>query len=167
MFNPRNEITETTIPNIAFKLKGDEDNWITPKFECGLLPGTKREELLKDGTIVEGIITVDEVKRARKVRRLGLFSTREVLSWCQVRCTGWNAQSDVFQWCERSFRCVRRNSMRMYFAILLSNRSPFYLCELCIVNLSSRDAHLEERLSKPHKANPLFLLFLLFLHSSL
>ncbi|GAA5826693.1 hypothetical protein JCM5353_000083 [Sporobolomyces roseus] len=66
MFNPRNEITETTISNLAFKLSGDNPRWITPRLECGLLPGTKREELLKDGTVVEGIVRIDQMKRAQK-----------------------------------------------------------------------------------------------------
>jgi len=73
MFNPRNEITETTISNLACKLSGDDPRWITPRLECGLLPGTKREELLKDGTVVEGIVRIDQVKRAQKVRRFYAF----------------------------------------------------------------------------------------------
>ncbi|MFW5802291.1 MAG: aminodeoxychorismate synthase component I [Verrucomicrobiota bacterium] len=58
LFNDRGEVTESTIANLALEIDG---TWFTPPVECGLLPGTMRRHLLENGTLVERILTVDEV----------------------------------------------------------------------------------------------------------
>lgn len=65
LFNPAAEITETTISNIAFRLGSAEERpFTTPRTECGLLEGVMRAELLERGEVVEGIVTLAEVKEA-------------------------------------------------------------------------------------------------------
>ena len=59
--NTRGEITESTIANIAVKLDG---RWVTPALDCGLLPGVGREMALEDGWLAEGVVTVDDLRRA-------------------------------------------------------------------------------------------------------
>ncbi|GAA97100.1 uncharacterized protein L969DRAFT_96979 [Mixia osmundae IAM 14324] len=49
MYNDRNEVTETTISNIAFRRSADDQVWVTPSASCGLLPGVQRQELLDTG----------------------------------------------------------------------------------------------------------------------
>ncbi|MEA5115127.1 MAG: aminodeoxychorismate synthase component I [Geobacteraceae bacterium] len=77
--NERGEITEGANNNIVI-LRGKET--LTPKMECGLLPGTFRQVLLNAGEIREGIITFHDLKSAdeiylinsvRKWRRVYLF----------------------------------------------------------------------------------------------
>jgi para-aminobenzoate synthetase / 4-amino-4-deoxychorismate lyase len=65
LVNERGEITETTITNVAV-LRGS--GWITPALRCGLLAGVKREELLADGSIVEGVIRRDELAPGERIR---------------------------------------------------------------------------------------------------
>ncbi|GAA6063922.1 hypothetical protein JCM10212_003540 [Sporobolomyces blumeae] len=65
LWNPRGEITETSISNVAFRFGGDASaEYVTPRRECGLLEGVQRAELLERGEIDEGVVTVEEVKRA-------------------------------------------------------------------------------------------------------
>ncbi|KAG0151216.1 hypothetical protein CROQUDRAFT_719963 [Cronartium quercuum f. sp. fusiforme G11] len=62
MYNEFNQITETTISNIGLRTKGSiNEPFITPKSSCGLLPGIQRDILLKDGVIIEGIITLHQL----------------------------------------------------------------------------------------------------------
>lgn len=61
LYNTSSEITETCIANFAL---GD----LTPETGCGLLPGMMRAEKLEKGGLREGKITVEEVKKAAKVR---------------------------------------------------------------------------------------------------
>jgi branched-subunit amino acid aminotransferase/4-amino-4-deoxychorismate lyase len=63
--NERDEITETTITNIAVFRGGA---WITPALSCGLLPGVFRAELLARGDIVEGIIHPDDLVLSDPIR---------------------------------------------------------------------------------------------------
>ncbi len=58
LWNRRGELTETTIANIAF-LRGGV--WYTPPLRCGLLPGTLRAALLREGRIREGVLRRDEL----------------------------------------------------------------------------------------------------------
>jgi para-aminobenzoate synthetase/4-amino-4-deoxychorismate lyase len=64
LFNERGQVTESTIANLAVK---KDDLWITPKVECGLLPGVMREELLERKEIQEGIITLDDLKASKSI----------------------------------------------------------------------------------------------------
>ncbi|MEF3698311.1 aminodeoxychorismate synthase component I [Desulfolutivibrio sp.] len=76
LFNERGRITETTIANVAVQRGG---RLVTPPLADGLLPGVFREELLRQGEIVEGSIGVDEVRAAGTVR---LFNS--VRGWMQA-----------------------------------------------------------------------------------
>lgn len=58
LFNERGEVTESTIANLALELDG---TWFTPPVECGLLPGTMRRHLLENGTLVERVLSLDDV----------------------------------------------------------------------------------------------------------
>lgn len=64
LWNPRGEITESTICNVAVRREGD---WITPPVSCGLLAGVEREERLSRGELREGIITREELLRATEI----------------------------------------------------------------------------------------------------
>lgn len=71
LLNPASEITETTISNIAFRFGSAEGGpFITPKTDCGLLEGVMRAELLEKGELVEGVVTLAEVKEAAKVSNI-------------------------------------------------------------------------------------------------
>ncbi|CEQ38794.1 SPOSA6832_00241 [Sporobolomyces salmonicolor] len=72
LFNPRQELTETTIANAAFRFSPTKP-FITPRADCGLLEGVQRAELLEKGEVVEGVVTVEEVRKAAEVR---LFRAR-------------------------------------------------------------------------------------------
>ena len=61
-WNEEGQVTETTIDNIVVRLS--EDDYVTPPVDCGLLAGTYRRELLKQGRIREQVISVAELKRA-------------------------------------------------------------------------------------------------------
>ncbi|OAV96701.1 hypothetical protein PTTG_08493 [Puccinia triticina 1-1 BBBD Race 1] len=71
MYNESRQITETTISNVAVRRKRqpafskDENGliypWITPRLSCGLLNGVRRQFLLKQHEIVEGIIMLDDL----------------------------------------------------------------------------------------------------------
>ena len=65
LINERDEITETTITNIAVFRDGQ---WITPALSCGLLPGVLRAELLSCGEIVEGIIHPQDLHSSDPIR---------------------------------------------------------------------------------------------------
>jgi branched-subunit amino acid aminotransferase/4-amino-4-deoxychorismate lyase len=65
LINEREEITETTIMNIAVLREG---RWLTPRVSCGLLPGVMREELLERGELVEGVIRAVELHPGEQIR---------------------------------------------------------------------------------------------------
>jgi branched-subunit amino acid aminotransferase/4-amino-4-deoxychorismate lyase len=60
LFNQNGEITETSIANIA--IEKEPGVWVTPRVECGLLPGVFRRHLLESGQVQEGIIHIDDLK---------------------------------------------------------------------------------------------------------
>jgi para-aminobenzoate synthetase/4-amino-4-deoxychorismate lyase len=64
LWNPRREVTESTIANIVIELGGER---VTPPVECGLLPGVFRARLLATGQVRERRITLDELRAARRV----------------------------------------------------------------------------------------------------
>ena len=55
-------VTDTTISNLAFF---DGKKWLTPK--TPLLKGTKREELIKKGKLIEADISKKELKNFKKI----------------------------------------------------------------------------------------------------
>jgi branched-subunit amino acid aminotransferase/4-amino-4-deoxychorismate lyase len=65
LINERGEATETGIANIAVLRNGQ---WVTPAISCGLLPGTRRAQLLEEGAIVEGIILAKDLVPGETVR---------------------------------------------------------------------------------------------------
>jgi len=69
MYNEKEEVTETTIANIA--VETESGDWLTPPLSCGLLPGVQRASLLSSGELREGVITVAQlVAAAASGRRL-------------------------------------------------------------------------------------------------
>lgn len=80
LWNEKEEITETTIANIAVEIDG---SLLTPPVACGLLPGVYRSHLLKQGKIKEQIIRIQDLK---KIRRLFLInSVRGVWEPTEIR----------------------------------------------------------------------------------
>jgi len=63
--NERGEITESAIANLAIRRL---DHWVTPSLECGLLPGTMREELIEMKKVREGIVRVEELVTGEVIR---------------------------------------------------------------------------------------------------
>ena len=61
LVNDRGELTESTIANLAVRLEGV---WVTPPIDAGLLPGTYRTVLLREGRLIERPVTIDELGRA-------------------------------------------------------------------------------------------------------
>jgi para-aminobenzoate synthetase/4-amino-4-deoxychorismate lyase len=61
LVNDRGEVTESTIANVAVRLGG---SWATPPVEAGLLPGTYRDVLVREGALLERRITVEELRSA-------------------------------------------------------------------------------------------------------
>ena len=72
-WNERGEVTEATIANVVALLDGV---MLTPALDCGLLPGTLREHLLREGRIREGIIRVEDLPRCT-----GLWLINSVRGW--------------------------------------------------------------------------------------
>ncbi len=64
LWNEKGEITESSMANVVIRKDG---KLITPPVECGLLAGTFRAHLLKSGEIEEGIVALDDLKRAEAV----------------------------------------------------------------------------------------------------
>jgi len=62
--NDAGHITETCIGNIVIKI---DEKFVTPAIDCGLLPGIYRKKLLEQGVIVEGYITLVDLKRAEEI----------------------------------------------------------------------------------------------------
>ncbi len=64
LYNERGEVTESCIANVVVELDGKK---VTPPVSCGLLAGTFRDELFESGEIEEGIVMLDELKRADSI----------------------------------------------------------------------------------------------------
>ncbi len=62
--NRKGEVTETSIANIVVEKDG---RLVTPPVSSGLLPGTFREKLLRDGTIEEKVLTKEDLAGADTV----------------------------------------------------------------------------------------------------
>ncbi|MCX6064474.1 MAG: aminotransferase class IV, partial [Chloroflexi bacterium] len=73
LYNERGELTETTIANLVVELN---DQLYTPSISCGLLGGTFRSHLLKQGKIQEKVLTPDDLTRATN-----LFLINSVRGW--------------------------------------------------------------------------------------
>ncbi|MWC27604.1 aminotransferase class IV [Paenibacillus sp. MMS18-CY102] len=64
MYNEKNEITEFTRGNIVIEL---DSQLVTPPYECGLIPGVLRSQLLNSGVLQEKKLSFTDVKRASRV----------------------------------------------------------------------------------------------------
>ncbi len=64
LWNTSGDITETTIANVIVRIG---DALYTPPISCGLLAGTYRERMLRDGQISERKIHVDELTGADEI----------------------------------------------------------------------------------------------------
>ena len=64
LWNPGGQVTESTLGNVVAEIDGRR---LTPPVSCGLLAGTFREQLLDEGVIEEGIITIDQLRTASRV----------------------------------------------------------------------------------------------------
>jgi len=67
LVNDRSEVTESTIANLAVRLG---DVWVTPPIDAGLLPGTYRSVLLREGALIERPVTVDVFRGAEELALL-------------------------------------------------------------------------------------------------
>jgi para-aminobenzoate synthetase/4-amino-4-deoxychorismate lyase len=64
LVNDRGEATESTIANLAVRIGG---RWVTPPVDAGLLPGSYRGLLVREGTLEERRVTVAELRGADEV----------------------------------------------------------------------------------------------------
>jgi len=64
LVNDRDEVTESTIANLAILLDGA---WVTPPVGSGLLPGTYRAALIRDGALRERAVSVGELRGAPEI----------------------------------------------------------------------------------------------------
>ncbi len=77
LWNEGGEVTETAIANVVVRRDG---RLITPALDCGLLPGTLREELLERGVIEEGRIDKNELKGDSEI-----YLINSVRQWRRAR----------------------------------------------------------------------------------
>ena len=80
LWNPRGEITESTIANVVIRRHG---RLLTPPVSCGLLPGVYREHLLASGRIHEAIITREDILQAE-----ALYLINSVRGWIPAEVIG-------------------------------------------------------------------------------
>jgi para-aminobenzoate synthetase/4-amino-4-deoxychorismate lyase len=64
LVNLRGEVTESTIANLAVNLAG---TWVTPPADAGLLAGTHRAVLVREGRLTERPVTIDELRGASEI----------------------------------------------------------------------------------------------------
>lgn len=63
--NERDEVCEGTITNLFVTLRSGRR--VTPPLSSGLLPGVLRQRLLDNGRVVEEVVTVRDLRHARKI----------------------------------------------------------------------------------------------------
>ncbi len=73
LWNEQRQATETSIANIVIEKNG---RLITPPVSCGLLPGVFRTHLLETGQVEEGIVTLDDLRQAKRI-----FAVNSVRKW--------------------------------------------------------------------------------------
>jgi para-aminobenzoate synthetase/4-amino-4-deoxychorismate lyase len=64
LINDRGEVTESTIANVAARIDG---TWVTPPLDAGLLPGIGRAIALEVGRLIEGVLTIEDVRTANEI----------------------------------------------------------------------------------------------------
>ncbi len=87
LWNPRREVTETTIANLVLELDGRK---VTPRGEAGLLPGVFRRWLLSRGEIREAWVGLDDLRRATR-----LWTINSVRKWRLARLVDEDGERDV------------------------------------------------------------------------
>lgn len=65
LWNDDGELTECTRGNVAFRF--DDEGWVTPALDCGLLPGIGRQVALDDGRVREAVVPVTALARVREL----------------------------------------------------------------------------------------------------
>ena len=87
--NTRGEVTESTIANVVVRIDGE---LLTPPLSCGLLPGTMRAALLREGVIKERVINLEEFRQADEqwlINSLrGWMPVEIAISLSQPKCFG-------------------------------------------------------------------------------
>ena len=76
LWNEEGELTEFTNGNVVLELEGER--W-TPPRECGLLAGTFRAALLREGEVAERVLTGEDLVRAARV-----WFVNGVRGWVEV-----------------------------------------------------------------------------------
>lgn len=77
LYNEKGEVTESTIANVAFEIRG---RLFTPPVPCGLLPGTQRAWLIGQGKLQERVIT-----RAQALRATGVYLLNSLRGMQKIR----------------------------------------------------------------------------------
>lgn len=80
LWNGRGEMTESTIANLVVELDGELR---TPPMACGLLPGTLRARLVREGRVKEGVVRRDDLPRCT-----GLWLVNSVRGWRECVLVG-------------------------------------------------------------------------------
>lgn len=79
LVNERGELTEFANGNLVVRIDGQD--W-TPPLECGLLPGTLRAELLREGAVRERVLRREDLDAAETIYRVN-----SVRGWNRVAIT--------------------------------------------------------------------------------
>jgi para-aminobenzoate synthetase len=69
LVNERGEVTESVRASVALPDPAGGGPPRTPPLSCGLLPGTARRRLLDEGLLVEGIVTLEDLRAAAAAGR--------------------------------------------------------------------------------------------------
>ncbi|HLM93783.1 MAG TPA: aminotransferase class IV, partial [Gaiellaceae bacterium] len=77
LWNSTGHATELTRGNLVAEINGAR---LTPPIDCGLLGGTLRAELLERGEIREALLSLDELRRARR-----LWFVNSLRGWIPIR----------------------------------------------------------------------------------
>lgn len=74
LINERGELTEGCKSNLLVKLDGQ---WFTPPVECGLLPGTLRQEMLEKAELKERVMKLADLRRAEDIQLVNSVRGRQ------------------------------------------------------------------------------------------
>jgi para-aminobenzoate synthetase/4-amino-4-deoxychorismate lyase len=80
MVNTRDEVTETTIANLAVLVDGE---WCTPPRASGCLPGVERGLAIESGRVTERIVTLEALRRSDDLARLNSVRGWEPAEICE------------------------------------------------------------------------------------
>jgi para-aminobenzoate synthetase/4-amino-4-deoxychorismate lyase len=105
LWNERGQITEACTSNIVVKLGS---KLLTPPVDCGLLGGTFRDYLLREGVIEEAVITVEELEQCQT-----LYLINSVRKWREAELgQEWRRRTPVFGGTENNFdKVAPKNSV--------------------------------------------------------